>query len=87
MAEDLESRLSMGESKCLGRLTVDKEHLPEEPRERHTVVQTVTWLSEGTGNLLSGLRTVLLKVLSRFDLFFSEKSETSDGSRSEPEPE
>lgn len=28
VAEDLESLLSMAESTCLGRLTVDKEHLP-----------------------------------------------------------
>lgn len=36
MAEDLDSRLFITESTCLGRLTVETEHLPEEPRERHT---------------------------------------------------
>lgn len=36
VAEDLESRLFMTESTCLGRLTAETEHLPKEPRERHT---------------------------------------------------
>lgn len=33
MAEDLESRLFMAESTCLGRLTADIEHLPVKSRE------------------------------------------------------
>lgn len=33
MAEDLESRLFMTESTCLGRLTADIEHLPVKSRE------------------------------------------------------
>lgn len=40
VAEDLDSRLFITVSTCLGRLTVDKEHLPREPRERHTDVHT-----------------------------------------------
>lgn len=40
MAEDLDSRLFITESTCLGRLTVDTEHLPKKPRERHTDVHT-----------------------------------------------
>lgn len=35
VAEDLDSRLFMTESTCLGRLTAETEHLPKEPRERH----------------------------------------------------
>lgn len=35
VAEDLDSRLFKTESRCLGRLTVDTEHLPKKPRERH----------------------------------------------------
>lgn len=38
MAEDLDSLLFITESTCLGRLTVDTEHLPKKPRERHTDV-------------------------------------------------
>lgn len=38
VAEDLESRLFITESTCLGRLTADTEHLPKKPRERHTDV-------------------------------------------------
>lgn len=33
VAEDLESRLFMTESTCLGRLTADIEHLPVKSRE------------------------------------------------------
>lgn len=40
VAEDLESRLFITVSTCLGRLTVDTEHLPKKPRERHTDVHT-----------------------------------------------
>lgn len=40
VAEDLDSRLFKTESTCLGRLTVDTEHLPKKPRERHTVFHT-----------------------------------------------
>jgi len=40
VAEDLESRLFITESTCLGRLTAEKEHLPKKPRERHTDVHT-----------------------------------------------
>lgn len=40
VAEDLESRLFITESTCLGRLTVETEHLPKKPRERHTDVHT-----------------------------------------------
>lgn len=40
VAEDLESRLFITESTCLGRLTVEREHLPKKPRERHTDVHT-----------------------------------------------
>lgn len=40
VAEDLDSRLFKTESTCLGRLTVDREHLPKKPRECHTVVHT-----------------------------------------------
>lgn len=40
VAEDLDSRLFITESTCLGRLTVDTEHLPKKPRERHTDVHT-----------------------------------------------
>lgn len=36
VAEDLDSRLFKTESTCLGRLTVDTEHLPKKPRERHS---------------------------------------------------
>lgn len=32
VAEDLESRLFITESTCLGRLTVDREHLPKEAK-------------------------------------------------------
>lgn len=38
VAEDLESRLFITESTCLGRLTAETEHLPKKPRERHTDV-------------------------------------------------
>lgn len=40
VAEDLDSRLFITESTCFGRLTVDTEHLPKKPRERHTDVHT-----------------------------------------------
>lgn len=40
MAEDLDSRLFITESTCLGRLTVETEHLPEEPKDRHTHTHT-----------------------------------------------
>lgn len=40
VAEDLDSRLFITVSTCLGRLTVDTEHLPKKPRERHTDVHT-----------------------------------------------
>lgn len=40
VAEDLESRLFITESTCLGRLTVDTEHLPKKPKERHTDVHS-----------------------------------------------
>lgn len=41
VAEDLERRLFITtESTCLGRLTVDTEHLPKKPTERHTDVYT-----------------------------------------------
>lgn len=40
VAEDLESRLFITESTCLGRLTVEREHLPKKSRERHTDVHT-----------------------------------------------
>lgn len=45
VAEDLDSRLFITESTCLGRLTVETEHLPEEPRERHTHTQIYTHTS------------------------------------------
>lgn len=43
VAEDLDSLLFITVSTCLGRLTVDTEHLPKKPRERHTDV-VHTWL-------------------------------------------
>lgn len=50
MAEDLESRLLITESTCLGRLTVDTEHLPKKPRERHIDVHTGHMLERKKGN-------------------------------------
>lgn len=39
VAEDLDSRLFKTESTCLGRLTVDTEHLPKKPKERQFFTQ------------------------------------------------
>lgn len=50
MAEDLDSRLFITESTCLGRLTVDTEHLPKKPRERHTDVHTGHMIERKNGN-------------------------------------
>lgn len=47
VAEDLDSLLFITVSTCLGRLTVDTEHLPKKPRERHTDVHT--WLRGRSG--------------------------------------
>lgn len=52
MAEDFESRLLITVSTCLGRLTVDKEHLPKKPKEHHTDVHT-GHMFERKGGLLS----------------------------------
>lgn len=51
VAEDLDSRLFITESTCLGRLTVDTEHLPKKPRERHTDVHTGHMVERKNGNL------------------------------------
>lgn len=51
VADDLDSRLFITESTCLGRLTVDTEHLPKKPRERHTDVHTGHMVQSQRGNL------------------------------------
>lgn len=52
VAEDLDSRLFITVSTCLGRLTVDTEHLPKKPRERHTDVHTGHTAERRKGKLL-----------------------------------
>lgn len=52
VAEDLESLLFITESTCLGRLTVESEHLPKKPRKRHTDVHTGHMTLSKRGKLL-----------------------------------
>lgn len=56
VADDLDSRLFITESTCLGRLTVDTEHLPKKPRERHTDVHTSHMVERKTGNFCGAVR-------------------------------
>lgn len=54
VAEDLESLLFRAESTCLGRLTVDNEHLPKKPRrERQHRCSHWSHDSQGDGNSLN----------------------------------
>lgn len=50
VAEDLERRLFITESTCLGRLTVEREHLPKKSKERHTDVHTGHVVERKSGN-------------------------------------
>lgn len=68
VAEDLDSRLFITESTCLGRLTVDTEHLPKKPRERHTDVHTGHMVERKNGNLCGVMRyarRVMLQTYAR----------------------
>lgn len=56
VAEDLDSLLFITVSTCLGRLTVDTEHLPKKPRERHTDVHT--WLRGRRGTCAASCVTL-----------------------------
>lgn len=56
VAEDLDSLLFITVSTCLGRLTVDTEHLPKKPRERHTDVHT--WLRGRRGTCAASCATL-----------------------------
>lgn len=56
VAEDLDSRLFITVSTCLGRLTVDTEHLPKKPRERHTDVHTGHMVERKNGNFCGVMR-------------------------------
>lgn len=55
VAEDLDSRLFKTESTCLGRLTVDTEHLPKKPRERHTVFHTGQMVERKKGKVCGAM--------------------------------
>lgn len=68
MAEDLDSRLFITESTCLGRLTVDTEHLPKKPRERHTDVHTGHMVERKNGNVCGVMgyaRRMMLQTYAR----------------------
>ena len=66
MAEDLDSRLFITESTCLGRLTVDTEHLPKKPRERHTDVHTGHMFERKNGNVCGVVRHAREMMLQTF---------------------
>lgn len=56
VAEDLDSLLFKSESTCLGRLTVDTEHLPKKPRERHRVVHTGQMVERKKGEVCGAMK-------------------------------
>lgn len=58
VAEDLDSRLFKTESTCLGRLTVDTEHLPKKPKERHTGFHTGQTAGRKRGGVCGAMRYV-----------------------------